>query len=1233
MSDRLTRTPRWRSVVTAAAVAVLGLTTLSAAPAVAEPIAPAPASAPGVNLLENPGFGDVDMDMWTITVVDGQPASTGGGYIQRNLGSWHLDSPNLTHSLRWWLPQTVEFHVDQTVSITTDGIYNFRFFAQGGDAGADWAVEAVVLVDGVEVGRNASTGGFTGFGNWQEAALSGVALEAGDQVTVRARVRGAGGNFWGSIDNFQLYRVEAPTLVLGPELLLNPGFELYEMDMWDLIYDVPPSAGAYFGGQRQEDAGEARTGVAALNWYGPNALLSMDVEQTITVANAGPLDFSAWFRGGDANVTAHVLVNDVIVESTLATSTAAWNVWVPLTLTDIDVPAGAEVTVRISVIATANGSWGYIDDVSLRQWVDPSTLDPDPAVPSTIFVERVENLRPDWISGVDIGSVLSQEESGVTWYNWEDEIDDLFEIFADNGVNLVRIRIWNDPWNRNFDPPRGFGGGNTDAERAIEIGRRATEAGMGVAFNFHYSDFWADPAKQMVPRAWAGTTLTQRAQLVYQFTYDTVRAALEADVDIWHVQIGNENQGGSMAGLSGWDNFALLFNEGARAVRELEDYFNHPMQTLAHFTNPQSGFVGNVNQLISRNVDFDMIGASYYPFWHGSLSNLTSVLTTVRGLRPSRPIEVMVVETAYAWTAEDGDGHPNTVDATTPVLPYPLSVQGQANAIRNVAQATADADGLGIILWEPAWTPVGPPSDVVNNRLLWEAHGSGWATSYAAIFDPGDAGQWFGGTSWDNQSLFDFNGRPLASLRIFEYIWTGANPVGGIVADTVIPAEGEVIYFTGIDSTYVLANVPDEVIAVYMDNSRTTVPVVWDAAAIDAAIAITSGVDTFEIPGVADTSAGPMNVVLFLTILPINLLQNPGFETGSPGANGARIPLHWQFDGCPSLTTGNFLRRNYSNRSGNFSFSFNGATNCRIFQDVVVGDDGIFTFQGFTQGNHQSNTRFTAYAIIDGVEYRGEAIPLGGWLTWTRPFVTFEAEAGTTVRVGVHLQSGSGTWGTMDDFHLFLGGELPNPPVVTIEGVAEVGGTLTTLVTGNTGAFLQRQVQWIADGVAYGYPVSLSALHLTAPLTLTAAHEGVCFTADVSLTRPGSGIFEPPLARPTEVCVPVTPTVTVTLDDDRVVVAIYPGVDDYDLDVDGNLIITVVDHDGDVDVTVPTGWGHTTAVVGDDTIITVTPPTGHEFVRDGTDIIFREIPTAHAVTVNPVAGGSGSADPASAVAG
>ena len=174
----------------------------------------------------------------------------------------------------------------------------------------------------------------------------------------------------------------------------------------------------------------------------------------------------------------------------------------------------------------------------------------------------------------------------------------------------MRVRVWNDPFDANGN---GYGGGDVDVDRAIEISQRATDAGLGVLVDFHYSDFWADPAKQQVPKAWEGMTADQVAAEVGTFTRDAVRRLVDAGVDLRMVQVGNETNGG-VAGVRGWDDMAKVFSAGSAAVRaEAPDTL-----VAVHFTNPErAGFYADVAaQLDRRDVDYDVFASSYYPFWH-----------------------------------------------------------------------------------------------------------------------------------------------------------------------------------------------------------------------------------------------------------------------------------------------------------------------------------------------------------------------------------------------------------------------------------------------------------------------------------------------------------------------------------------------------------------------------------------------------------------------------------------
>ena len=167
---------------------------------------------------------------------------------------------------------------------------------------------------------------------------------------------------------------------------------------------------------------------------------------------------------------------------------------------------------------------------------------------AAVYVEPIENLPEDFIRGVDISSVLVEENSGVVYYNEAGEEQDIFQTLAENGVNYIRVRVWNDPYDENGN---GYGGGNNDTATAAEIGRRAAQYGMKLCVDFHYSDFWADPSKQMCPKAWEDMAIEEKSEALYQYTRESLQEILEAGADVGMVQIGNEINYG-MSGETDW---------------------------------------------------------------------------------------------------------------------------------------------------------------------------------------------------------------------------------------------------------------------------------------------------------------------------------------------------------------------------------------------------------------------------------------------------------------------------------------------------------------------------------------------------------------------------------------------------------------------------------------------------------------------------------------------------------
>lgn len=386
------------------------------------------------------------------------------------------------------------------------------------------------------------------------------------------------------------------------------------------------------------------------------------------------------------------------------------------------------------------------------------------------YVEPIDGLSDDFILGCDVSSLIAEEASGVIFYGNDGKEQDLLLTLSQNGVNTIRIRVWNDPYDENGN---SYGGGNNDLETAIQIGKRATQYGMSSMIDFHYSDFWADPGKQKSPKAWADMTLSEKEAALYQYTYDSMEQLFKEGVAINIVQVGNETTSG-MCGETDWAVIATLMNAGSRAIREVSAKYNQNVMIALHFTNPEKSghYDFYAKTLDEYNVDYDIFASSYYPVWHGTLDNLTKVLKKVASTYNKK---VMVAEFSYPYTYENGDfSHNNIGSGSDCDFRYDVSAQGQADCIRSIAKAILDCGdaGIGICYWEPAWIPV-PGNSWEEQFALWEKYGSGWAQSYAGEYDPEDAGKYYGGSSWDNQALFDFKGHPLPSLSTFSMLKAG----------------------------------------------------------------------------------------------------------------------------------------------------------------------------------------------------------------------------------------------------------------------------------------------------------------------------------------------------------------------------------------------------------------------------------------------------------------------------
>ena len=616
---------------------------------------------------------------------------------------------------------------------------------------------------------------------------------------------------------------------------------------------------------------------------------------------------------------------------------------------------------------------------------------------SSLYVKKVENLPEDFIFGMDVSSVLAEEASGVKYYDFDGNEADLFRILADIGITHIRVRVWNNPFD---DQGRGFGGGNCDAAAAAEIGRRAAACGLKLIVDFHYSDFWADPGKQMVPRAWKGMEIEEKTEAVYRYTLESLNRMKEAGADVAMVQTGNETNG-AMCGEKTWMNIAFLMDAGARAAREV-----YPEALVAlHFANPENPdsyrTYAKKMDYYEKNglIHYDVFATSYYPFWHGTLENLSMILTEISETYGKK---VMVMETSYPYTTEDTDFSGNTAGSGT-AGDYPFSVQGQANSVRDITDTVVNGTpaGIGVVYWEGAWIAVGTKSWEENHEK-WEKYGSGWASSYAAVYDPDDAGRYYGGCAVDNQAFFDAEGKPLESLKVFRLMRTGNET--GITAMAL--EEPEVV--CDLNAPLVL---PETVNAIMTDNSRQAVPVTWSLREEQDRQMHSSGAAKYEITG----TAGGMEARCRVSMVEFNYLRDPGFEEGGDA---------WVITDLRKADELYIEDKKADSLSGTKHMHFwSAAQNSVEFtleQTVRDLPEGKFRFSLSIMGGDCGDTDIYAYVKVDGQETaRSGQLPITGYNNWHEGVIPeFDHPAGSEVTVGIYVRcggAGKGAWGKIDD--------------------------------------------------------------------------------------------------------------------------------------------------------------------------------------------------------------------------
>ncbi|MGW1271675.1 glycoside hydrolase family 53 protein [Streptomyces sp. NPDC002491] len=439
-----------------------------------------------------------------------------------------------------------------------------------------------------------------------------------------------------------------------------------------------------------------------------SAAYKVETYQYLSGLANGAYKLTAWVRSGGGQKAAYIALK---------------NCGGPEQRTDIPVSSSGWIRIVASVAVTNHQcTVSVTSDAGAGNWINVDDL---------TFAPGSTGLT---VKGSDVSSLVKSEALGGVYRSSSGAAQDPLAVLRNAGQNYARLKVW-------VNPADGY----NDKARVLAAAKRVKARGMKLLVDFHYSDTWADPGAQTVPSAWAGHSYSQLKTDVYRHTHDVLDALKGQGAAADMVQVGNEINGGMLwpAGSTGdWSQLAGLLNSGYSAVKAVDS--RTPVALHLAKGGDLAGTRWWFDNAVSHGVKFDVIGLSYYGYWHGTLADFQTTLDDAAA-RYAKP--VYVAETAYPFRLDSKDPHENIIDLPSELVSgYPATVSGQTrwmNDVASIVEAVPNGRGLGVFYWESTWTAVA---------------GNGW--------DPADASS---GNGWENQALFGYDDRALSSMSWFAH--------------------------------------------------------------------------------------------------------------------------------------------------------------------------------------------------------------------------------------------------------------------------------------------------------------------------------------------------------------------------------------------------------------------------------------------------------------------------------
>lgn len=574
------------------------------------------------------------------------------------------------------------------------------------------------------------------------------------------------------------------------------------------------------------------------------------------------------------------------------------------------------------------------------------------------------------IKGADISSLEAVEDYGGKFYGFDGSEVDVIKFLAENGCNYYRLRIWNNP-TASFDA-----GDYCNLEHTIEMAKRIKEAGISYLLDFHYSDWWADPENQTVPAAWQGMSEEELAAAVYDYTAEVLTALAEENAYPDMVQIGNEIGNGMLwdyGSMEHPETLAKFLNSGIQAVRDTTPAGQETLIMIHVQTGGSVGATQTFFETIEANgvTDYDLVGLSYYPYWQGTFADMKA---NIDNIYEQFGKQTVLAETAYPFTNDNADSKSNMVsEADIKGVGFEASEENQRRVLELIMNAVAECEGgLGIFYWEPAWLAV---------------EGAGVSKG--------------SGNEWENQTLFDFEGKALDAVRAFAF---EPGSLDNDVALYVYPFDSVEID-ENASGEELIGELPETARVLYQDGSIREVEVTWDISSMKT---------------ITDTHVAFKGTVLDFTVslgadlIAKNSLNNLDFEEGATG---------WVLE---DEKRAGQIRNDSSSypHSGEWSFQYWNADafTMNLYQQVEIARTDQYHLQVWSQGVGDTDLLMTLYIadadgnLIASTEFRNQ-----GWNEWQHPVVSAQLNEGDIVRIGVLVDAGSDDWGTMDEFTFYTG--------------------------------------------------------------------------------------------------------------------------------------------------------------------------------------------------------------------